>query len=294
MRNDFLEAKSRLRAAGSYDELEAHRGSSVPVLGHPADLRGSLWGHRPDRSRSGLLALPQVSGIPALGRSPAEPPPLGALGVPPTPRSGLGHAPGLMSRPTPLGIPLGTVPDGDLRASLGDRGRRGSSQPQRHLEGRGDLPREYAVSGWGGAEPQSRAKAVAATSSQPGPAPDPVREAAKELTRIIERAPTYRRYEWGGFIYRTADGKVHYSPAMTSNDVERVRLEPSKLVPRGARVLGWVHSHLPNEMNQAGLSPEDRDSIATMTRKGLPNRTVDPKLRSFVIDQKSGRLYEFR
>ena len=127
---------------------------------------------------------------------------------------------------------------------------------------------------------------------------DRVQEAAEGLASVIRNAPTYRKHEWGGFIYQAPGCEVEFSPAMTSEKEDHVDLLPSRLVPKGARVLGWVHSHLPEKnrrdrSRQDDISPGDLEAVRELRRKGIPGLQVDSGLRAYVLDQQTGKLLRF-
>lgn len=53
----------------------------------------------------------------------------------------------------------------------------------------------------------------------------------------------HERFEWGALILQGPLGDVFLSPARSQRDPDNVTLDTGELVPPGATILGWIHTH---------------------------------------------------
>lgn len=117
-----------------------------------------------------------------------------------------------------------------------------------------------------------------------------IRRAAHDLYEQIKQQSNYPRHEWGGIVFLAPNGGYYASPPITSRSSDSVRLNISALLPPGAVVVAWVHSH-PNDGTWQGSPSVDdwagRDTIAAMpdADDNLVTYIIDPagvdKLREF-------------
>lgn len=105
-----------------------------------------------------------------------------------------------------------------------------------------------------------------------------------------------KSYEHGVVVY-SLNGELQTTRSVTQNSNSQVGFpfsDPS-FIPTGAHVIGWIHSHpdLHDGVRQDTMSEQDDDAHDTFTDNANGRFTVDAALMTYVIDNKTGKVYEF-
>ena len=84
--------------------------------------------------------------------------------------------------------------------------------------------------------------------------------------------------EWGGFIYKAADGQLYESDPFTSGDPDQIDHAHISL-PAGSTIVGYIHTHPTDPMvDERELSTADNQFINTL----IHDYGADPEMLAYI------------